>query len=136
MLKHRKLVPGVEGDNGLQHRRQVFSLAQHAPPFFEPGILVPVEIIDERIFFRRAATARPGRVCDRSFGAGQHCVDGGIVHSGKIFDVVDIFALPFRIVRNRAPSGTRRLNLVSANRRDLRRLAQRPQTVGGQRPVR
>ena len=79
MLQDGKLVPGIEGDDRLQHRRQVFDLAQHATPFVEPCILVPVEIIDERIFFRRAATAGPGGVLDRSFGAGQHCIDGGVV---------------------------------------------------------
>ncbi|SCW87374.1 hypothetical protein SAMN02927900_05926 [Rhizobium mongolense subsp. loessense] len=33
------------------HRRQILRLPQHAAPFVEPGILVPVEIIDQRIFF-------------------------------------------------------------------------------------
>ncbi len=49
MLKNRKLVPGIEGNDGLQHRRKVFRRAQHAAPFVQPIVLVQVEIIDQRI---------------------------------------------------------------------------------------
>ncbi len=53
VLQDGKLVPGIEGDDRLQHRRQVFGLPQHDAPFVEPGILVPIEIINERVLFRR-----------------------------------------------------------------------------------
>jgi len=49
MLKDGNFVPGIEGNDGLQNRRQVFGLTQHATPFIEAGILVPVEIIDQWI---------------------------------------------------------------------------------------
>lgn len=49
VLKNAKLVPGIEGNDGLQHRRKVFRLAQHAAPFVQPLVLAPVEIIDKRI---------------------------------------------------------------------------------------
>jgi len=49
VLEDGKLVPGIEGNDRLQYRWQVFDLAQHAASFVQPGILVPVEIIDERI---------------------------------------------------------------------------------------
>lgn len=32
MLQHRQFVPSIEGDDRLQHRRQVFGLAQHPTP--------------------------------------------------------------------------------------------------------
>ncbi len=51
MLKDGKLVPGIEGNDRLQHRLQVFGLAQHSAPLIEPRMLVPVEIIDERVSF-------------------------------------------------------------------------------------
>ena len=37
MLQDRKLVPGIQRDDRLQHRRQVLSLQQHAAPFVETG---------------------------------------------------------------------------------------------------
>ncbi|MNV41024.1 hypothetical protein D3C71_1326460 [compost metagenome] len=127
MLEDGKLVPGIDGNDGLQHRRQVFSLAHHAPPFVEPRIFVPIEVIDQRIFFRRAATAGTGCVLDRSFGAGQHRIDGRIVDAGQIFGVVTVIPLPFRIVRDGAPDGTDRLG---ADLIDVRRLSQSSDTVG------
>ncbi len=33
MLQDRQFVPGFEGEDRLQYRRQVFGLAQHAAPF-------------------------------------------------------------------------------------------------------
>jgi len=49
VLTNGKLVPGIEGNDGLQHRWKVFRLAQHAAPFVQPLVLAPVEIIDQRI---------------------------------------------------------------------------------------
>nr|UVY99783.1 hypothetical protein K4M19_00093 [Agrobacterium fabrum] len=63
VLQHGQFVPGIEGDDGLQYRRQGFGLAQHAAPFVEPGILVPIEIVNQRIFSAaRLSPARLGRL--------------------------------------------------------------------------
>ncbi len=51
VLKNGKLVLGIEGNDGLQHRRKVFRLAQHAAQFVQPLILVPVEIKDQLVQF-------------------------------------------------------------------------------------
>ena len=61
MLKDGKFVPGMEGEDWQQRRRQVFGLVQYTTPFVEPGTLVPVEIIEHRIPFWKAGrrTKRP-----------------------------------------------------------------------------
>jgi hypothetical protein len=95
MLQDRKLVPRVEGDDRLQHCRQVFGLAQHGAPFVQSGILVPVEIIDEGISFARISSA-PGPLClrNRSLGSRQYSINGGIVDSGQILHVIPIVPSP------------------------------------------
>jgi hypothetical protein len=135
MLKDGQFVPGIEGDDGLQHRWQVFDLAHHAAPFVEPRIFIPVEIIDHRIFFCRAGTAWPRGTLDRRLRTGEHRIDGGIVDAREIFDVVDIFPLPFRIFYDRAPDDTHRVCRFTAGRRDLRGLPERPKPVGGKSPA-
>ncbi len=91
MLQHGQLIPGVERNNGLQHGRQIFDLAQHAAPFLQPGIFVPVEIIDERISLADLSAPGPLGLLDRGLGPGEQRVDGGVVGTRKGIDVVDIF---------------------------------------------
>jgi hypothetical protein len=71
VLEDGKLVPGVKGDDRLQHRRQVSGLAQHAAPFVEPRIFVPVEIIDQRVSVCRAGAAGARCVFDRGLRSGK-----------------------------------------------------------------
>lgn len=47
MLKHRELAPGIEGNDRLQHRWQITDLLEHASPFFETLVLVPIKIVDQ-----------------------------------------------------------------------------------------
>lgn len=77
MLEDGNLVPGIQRDNRLQHRRKVLGLAQHVPPFLEPFVLVPIEIVDQRISFASAGEA--GRSClfDGGVGTSEHRIDGG-----------------------------------------------------------
>ncbi|MDP9875265.1 hypothetical protein J2S88_005003 [Agrobacterium tumefaciens] len=89
MLKNGKLVPGIEGNDGLQHRRKVFRLAQHAAPFVQPLVLAPVEIIDQRI---GRSTAGLFGSFDRGFRAREDRIDGDIVEAGQIFRVITILA--------------------------------------------
>lgn len=96
MLKHGQLVPGIERDDGLQHRRQVFGLPQHAAPFLQSGILVPVEIIDQCVSIRRATPAGPSCVLDRGHRSGEHRINGGIIDAGKIFATVRVVPSPSR----------------------------------------
>ena len=79
MLKYGKLVPGIEGDDRLQHRRQVFRLAQHNTPFREPSVFVPVEIVDQRI---GRSPAGPFGSFDRGVRVREQRIDGGIVDAG------------------------------------------------------
>ena len=44
VLQGPERVPGIEGDDGLHHWRQIIRLTQHGAPFLKPRILVPVEI--------------------------------------------------------------------------------------------
>lgn len=78
-------------------------LAQHAAPFVEPLVLVPVEIIDQRI--GRGPAGLFGSF-DRGARAREDRIDLGIVDAGEIFDVVTIIPLPFRIDRKRCFTGT------------------------------
>lgn len=134
MLQDRKLVPGIEGDDRLQHRRQVFGLAQHSTPFLQPRILVPVEIIDQCVSIRRATAAGPSCVLDRGLRSGEHRIDGGIVDTGKILAKVSVFLLPVRL--NLDPAlGSHALGLVGVDRRNLRGLSQCTKSVGGKRPA-
>ena len=136
MLQHRKLVPGIEGNNRLQHRRQIYCLPQHAAPFVEARILVPVEIVDHRIFLGPAAAAGPCRVVDRGLRSGKYRIDGGIVDSGKPFGFVAVFPLPFRICRDRGSDDAGQLHRLGADRANVRRLSQSSNTLGRKRPVR
>ncbi len=111
MLKDGKLVPGIEGNYRLQHRWQVFDLSQHRTPFVEPHILVPVEIVDQRI--GRSPAGLPS-LRDRGIRAREDRINGGIVDAGEIPGVVDIFPLPFRIDRDRPPNSSDRRRLVPA----------------------
>ncbi len=120
----RKLVPGIESNDRLQHRRQIFGLTQHAAPLVEPGILVPIEIINQRILFGRhvaAGAARPCCILDRRVRSGEHRVDGRIVNAGKILGGVSTLPFPIRISRDRdrAPDGIGGRPLVRTARPDL-----------------
>ena len=132
MLQDGKLVPGIEGDDGLQHRRQVFGLTQDATPFIEAGILVPVEIIDQRI----------GRTAARLFGSfdcsvrsREQRIDNRIVDAGEILGVVGVIPLPFRIEGDRVLDGAGGRHTFGGPRTDVRRLAQRLNTLCGPRPI-
>jgi len=98
VLKHGQFVPGIEDHDGLKRRRQVFGLAQHSAPLVEPGILIPVEVVDHRILFRmagrRTAAGAAGTCCVLDCGrrSGQRRIDGGKVDAWEIFDVIDILA--------------------------------------------
>lgn len=100
VLKNGKLVPRTEGNDGRQHRRKVFRLAQHAAPFVQPVVLVPVEIIEQRI---GRSTAELFGSFDRGFRVREDRIDGGIVDAGEIFRVITILPLAFLIYRGDAP---------------------------------
>lgn len=140
VLKHGQLIPGVEDDNGLQRRRQVLTLSQDAAPFVEPGILVPVEIIDERILFGRPIAAGAVGTCcvlDRSLRSGEDRIDGRIVDAVQICGVIFIMVpLPVRIDGGRGDGEAGRARLVRPRRCDFRGLSQNPDTVRRQRPTR
>ena len=82
-----------------------------------------------------AATARPCCILDCRLRSGQNRVDGGIVDARKVFDVVRVIPLPFRIDCDRTPDGTDRLRLFRVGRRDLRGFPQRADAVGRERPI-
>lgn len=92
VLKHGKLVPCIESDDGAKHRRQVFDLAQHAAPFVEPAILIPIEIVNQRIHFNRTAAGAGGPCCivDRGIRPSQHRIDIHEIDAREILNVVDI----------------------------------------------
>lgn len=93
----------------------------------------PSQVIDQRIPFRPAATTGTGCVLDRLLRSGQHCIDGGEINAGEIFDVVG--DVPVRVNRDRRPNNSGRRRLVPATRPDLRGFSQRANAVGGQRPA-
>lgn len=135
MLKHRNLIPGIEGDDRLQHRRQIFGLPQHAAPFLKPRVFVPVEVIDERVSLAaigRSQARLPG-LFDRGVRSGEDRIDGSIVDTGKISGVIIIFPLPFRILcRDLGPSYT---SCLGADRAGVRRLSQSSDAIGRERPI-
>lgn len=132
MLQNREFVPGIEDNDRLRHRRQVSGLAQDAAPFVEPLVLVPVEIIDQRI--GRSPAGLFGSF-DRGVRAREDRIDRGIVDAGEIFGVVTIIPLPFRIDRGRGPNDAGRRRLVPAARPDLRGFPQRADSVRRQDPA-
>lgn len=139
MLQDGKLIPSIEGDDRLQHRRQVFGLPLDAAPFVEPGILIPVEIINERVFFgcgAGAGTAGPCGALDCRVRPRQQRIDGGIVDAGEIVRVITVVPLPSRMCRDHGPNDLGRLHRLSADQAAIGRLSQRPKTVGRKRPIR
>lgn len=135
MLQDGEFVPGVEGDDCLQHRWQVFGLAQHTTPFIEPGIFVPVKIIDESVPFAGISAPWPLRMLDRSLRTGQYRIDGGIIDTGEIVHII-IAPLPFCIDRGCEPKDASRLRHAIADQTAVRRLSQSPDTLCGQGPIR
>lgn len=77
MLQDLQIIPGVEQQGGAQHRRQTFGLGQHDAPFIEPDILIPIEIVDQQIFFGPSALggAGPPRLCDDDLRSGEQRID-------------------------------------------------------------
>lgn len=94
MLQDLERVPGIEGHHRLQYRRQIFGLAQHGPPFLEPRILVPVEIVDKWITIPRPI-CRCDRLLQHRFGARQDRIDGGQLGVECAGAVTDVLPLPF-----------------------------------------
>ncbi|QTK80495.1 hypothetical protein AT6N2_C2971 [Agrobacterium tumefaciens] len=94
MLQDKQLVPGIEGDDRLQHYRQVFGLAQHAAPLVQPRILVPVEIIDESAWF--TGVSSPGPLClfDLGFRSGEQRIDGTEIDTGEVDAIIIVAPLP------------------------------------------
>lgn len=131
MLKNGQLVPSIQGNDGLQHRRQIICLPQRVAPLVEPGILVPVEIVNHRVFVRNGVTAGTFGTLDRCFRPRQQRIDGGIVDAGQILRVVNIVPLPFRIEGGRWANGAGRLHLARAGRCDVRCLSQGSNTLWG-----
>ena len=72
VLEDGDLIPAIEGDDRLQDRRQILGARQYGLPLRQPLVLIPVEIVDERILVRNAfgAPRRP-RLFDRGFGPGE-----------------------------------------------------------------
>lgn len=60
MLQHRELVPGVKGNDRLQYWRQITDLVEHAAPFLQTLVLVPIKIVDQRIPFPGGPSALAG----------------------------------------------------------------------------
>lgn len=54
VLQHLQGVPGVEQQCGAKNRRR---LAQHDAPFLQPFVLIPIEVVDQRILFPRTRGA-------------------------------------------------------------------------------
>lgn len=69
MLQHRELVPGVKGNDRLQYWRQITDLVEHAAPFLQTLVLVPIKIVDQRIPFPGGPSAFGGAgLADRRAG--------------------------------------------------------------------
>lgn len=90
MLQHRDLVPRIQGDDRLQHRRQILRLPKDATPFLQAFVLVPVGIVDQRISFASAGEA--GRSClfDGGVGTSKHRIDGGELGVERIGIVIAV----------------------------------------------
>jgi len=95
VLQDTQEIPGIDGDDGLHHRRQVLRLPQHAAPLFQSLVLIPVEVIDQRIFFPGTDTAGPLRVFDGGVRSGQDRIDRGELGVERAGDVRRILPLPF-----------------------------------------
>ena len=99
MLQHRNLVPGIERNDRLQHRRQVLDLPQYTAPLFQPPVLIPVEIIDQRILFPGLSACDGAGLLGLFNGglrSGQHRIDGGKFFSkqaGVILAVLPLSSL-------------------------------------------
>lgn len=111
----------------------MFDLTQHATPFVEPGVLVPVEIIDQRI--GRSPAGLFGSF-DRSVRAREQRIACSIVDAGEFLADVGVILLPFPVDRDRRPYNPGRRSLVRAARPDLRGFPQRADAVGRERPIR
>ena len=57
MLQHLERIPRIQENDRSEHRRQVFGFRQDDPPFIEPFILIPIEIVDQRILLSLATPA-------------------------------------------------------------------------------
>lgn len=92
MLKDGKLVPGIEGNDRPQHRRQILGARQHGLPLLQPLVLIPVEIVDEGILFRSVFGApRLLGLFDRRLRARQEGIDGGELGIQRAFWLVTAF---------------------------------------------
>ncbi|MHC2296147.1 hypothetical protein ACVJBD_000353 [Rhizobium mongolense] len=85
----------AEGNYGLQHRRQILRSPQHAVPFVEPRIFIPVEIINQRILFPGTDAVRRPCLLERRFGPGQYRIDGGELGVKQAGAVIAVLPLPF-----------------------------------------
>ncbi len=75
LLENLQRIPGVEGERRPQHRRQIIRLAQDSAPLLQPRLLVPVEIVDQRISVRGRFT-HGGFYCrQRRFRARRQRID-------------------------------------------------------------
>lgn len=75
MLQDLQKIPGVEGERHPQHRRQIFCPGNDRAPLLQPRILVPVEIVDQRISVR-GRFAHGGFCCrECGFRARQQRID-------------------------------------------------------------
>lgn len=94
VLQDGDLVPRIQGDDRLQHRRQILRLPKDATPFLEALVFVPVEIVDQRISFAGAGEA--GRSClfDGGVGTSEHRIDGGELGVENVGAIVFVFPLP------------------------------------------
>ncbi|MDT4854430.1 hypothetical protein FQZ97_887320 [compost metagenome] len=78
-LQDGQFIPGIQRKDGLQHRRQISYQGKRATPFLETRVLVPIEIIDQRIPFSDGGLSRAGRLgyLDRCLRSGEQRIDSG-----------------------------------------------------------
>lgn len=113
MLQHRYFVPGIQRNDGLQHRRQILDLSENDPPFLQPRVLVPVKIIDQCILFRRDGNAGTLRHFDGRIRSREHRIDGGIVNTRQADFIIAVLFFPFGLDSTR---GACRQRVISAIR--------------------
>ena len=78
MLEHGNLIPRVKRHNRLADRWQVLGPADDGLPLLQPLVLIPVEVVNERILFRSVLGApRLLRLFNRGPGPGEHGIDRG-----------------------------------------------------------
>lgn len=94
MKQATRSILGVEGDDRLQHCRQVFGLAQHAAPLVQLRILVPVEIIDESTSFTGASSPGPLCLFDLGFRSREQRIDGTEIDTGEVDAIIIVAPLP------------------------------------------